>query len=213
MALQYKNSLTRYRRYLQTTRSQPAMQASLWLILSLILVIGLLVMALKPTLITISGLMGQIDQRRQLAVQLDEKIRTVKKALSLLDEERPQFELMDEGLPTVSDWEILALALEGTAIQTGVNLTSVSFDPITLSGERYTSTAKKIRVIPEGMEDVGFSVTGTGEYTQIRNWLISLENQRRVVAIRRVKISKEETGELTVTVDGAVAYQSAEKPL
>ena len=56
MALQYKNSLARYRKYLQVVQSQPLFVASLWVILSLLLVILLVVMAIRPTLVTSGGL-------------------------------------------------------------------------------------------------------------------------------------------------------------
>jgi tetratricopeptide (TPR) repeat protein len=78
--LQYKNSLSRYRKYLQTVQNQPLLKASLFLILSLVLVIILIATALQPTLTTIADLIGQISKQKTLEQKMDAKISALQEA-------------------------------------------------------------------------------------------------------------------------------------
>ena len=55
--LDYRSSLLHYRRYLSVVQKRPILRASLFLILSLILLIILVATALRPTLVTIAGLL------------------------------------------------------------------------------------------------------------------------------------------------------------
>src|SRR3989304_6607354 len=119
MALDYKSSLSRYRRYLQMVQSRPLLATSLWVILSLVLLIVLLVLALRPTLITIADLVSKINQQREISVKLDDQILAVQGALTSLQGARDQLYLLDLGLPKEAAWDELAVNLQGMASGSG----------------------------------------------------------------------------------------------
>ena len=104
MALSYKGGLSRYRRYLQLLQEKPLWGASLYVVLTLILILTMLVFALRPTLITISGLLGQTKKLQETSDRMNHKIAEVQKAAEALDLARDRMGLLDEALPAKPLW-------------------------------------------------------------------------------------------------------------
>jgi ABC-type Fe3+-hydroxamate transport system substrate-binding protein len=104
MALDYKSGLARYRRYLQVASERPLWRASAFVIFSLTLVITLVLSALRPTLITIAGLLGQINKEQDVVNQLNQKIQTVQQAVQALDNQRHRLSILDGAYPNESSW-------------------------------------------------------------------------------------------------------------
>jgi hypothetical protein len=212
MALNYKSSLSRYRRYLQTMQEKPLWMASLWLILSLILMIAMVTWALRPTLVTIAGLMGQIKQEKILSEKLDEKIRAAQKANDLLDEVRPRLAILDEGLPQQSKWNEVADRLQKTATQSGVQVSGINLDGIPIIGNLTTTTDLGNRQrneqisLPAGVQGVSFVLIGKGSYLQIRQMLTSLQDMRRMTVINTAQITKEADGGLVLSLRGVAGF-------
>ena len=67
----------------------------MWVVLSLILLIILMVLALRPTLVTISTLLGQIQQQKEISQKLDDKTLSVTTALKTLDSVKEKLPLLD----------------------------------------------------------------------------------------------------------------------
>lgn len=213
MALNYKGGLSRYRRYLQTAQERPMVQASLFVTLSLLLVIGLLVLALRPTLITIAELLGQTKTYGQTSEQLNAKIVAVGDALTLMDDYRSDLPLIDEALPDRAEWLGWAESVEAMASSSGIRLDQMEVGPAQIAGREVTrpkgtAVQEARETLPEGVTAIDFKVAGTGNYEQMRTFLVLLEGKRRMAVLSKVQISKEETGELTLIVDGEIGYRS-----
>lgn len=209
MALDYKSSLSRYRRYLQLVQSRPLWTASLWVILSLILLIALLILALRPTLVTISGLVGQIKQQGEISQKLEEKMMTVQKALEELDAISPKMPLLDEVLPKESEWNILAARLEKIATESGLQVTSIVIDkiPIALNEPVPTGGPRLVKSeMPKEILALKFIISASGEYTQMRKMVLDLENLRRVIVLSSVLIDTNKEGVLVVTINGEAGF-------
>ena len=208
MALDYKSSLSRYRKYLQLVQTQPMWTASLWVILSLILMIVLLVLALRPTLITISSLIGQIEKQREVAYKMDEKILEVRQAIEKLELARSQLWLLDEALPTEAKWSDLAQNLESMATDSGLQLTVVVVERVPLGPNepKSTSGSQTKSSMPPGALAVRFNLSGKGEYTQIREMVAKLEKMRRLIMLESVVTDIDKEGNLRVTIIGEVGF-------
>jgi Tfp pilus assembly protein PilO len=207
MALDYKSSLSRYRRYLQLVQSRPLWAASLWVILSLVLLIVLLVLALRPTLVTISSLMGQIKQQKEISRQLEEKISKVEEALAGMDAVSEKIPLLDEMLPDTPNWSNLAADLERMATESGLVLESVTIEKIPMAPvEKTTDNNEDISRLPAGVLPVKFIFAASGEYTQMRQMLSELENLRRVLILSSVKIDTTKDGGLRLLIKGEAGY-------
>ena len=208
MALSYQSSLGRYRRYLQVVQNKPLWAASLWVILSLILLIVLIVLALRPTLITISSLIGQINQQQAISKQLDDKILKVSTALKNMDAVKDQVPLLDKAIPKDTQWDDLTLDLEKIATDSGLEATSVTIEKIPLVlNEPTTTNGTPIKIlVPNGVLPIRFTLTASGEYDQIRKCISEIENMSRVVMISNVIIDTNKDGGLDLTVSGQAAY-------
>ncbi|GEM_PF-4171136 len=171
--LDYKNSLTQYRRYLTAVREQPMFAASLWLVLSLVLVIVLVSAALRPTLVTIASLLGEIGQQSEVERKLDKKIAAVTAAQAVYLKNESRLSALDEALPV---------------------------------GKKYAAWAQRI----EGLAAVGWTLTDgkdftislTGDFSGLRQFLATVENLRRLVEIENVQLSKG--ADLTLTIKGVL---------
>lgn len=213
MALEYKGSLSRYRRYLQTVRERPLVRASLWIVFSLLLIITMVVAALKPTLTTISSLLGQIKQEEEISARLDEKIRTVQAASKNLDAAAEKIPMLDEAMPSETKWKELANRLEKEATDSGILVQSLSVEKIPVKGkyisEKTTVPAREEKIeLPAGTQKVDIVVQAIGKYGQFIDYISRLEKMRRIIAITSINIDKDEKGQLTLTINGYAIYSS-----
>jgi len=209
MALDYKSSLSRYRRYLQSVHSQPLWAASMWVVLSLILLIILMVLALRPTLVTISTLLGQIQQQKEISQKLEDKTLSVTTALKTLDSVKEKLPLLDEALPDDANWEDLVSEVESIATGGGIVIKSITVDKIPKALVVQTDPAKQPTekpLMPEGVIGVKFELKGSGTYEQIRNTVSAIEKMSRLVIFKEVIISLNKEGGLELTITAEVGY-------
>lgn len=189
--LDYKSSLGRYRRYLAVATKQPMVRASLFLILSLILLIGLLLLALKPTLITISALLGQITTQKEIVTKLDEKIVEISQSQQVLAQNQSRLFLLDQALPTRPSLQEFDKALEEQASASGIQLSGITFVKVSFSGKN--------------ADNIEFTLTASGQYKEIRGFVEVLESLRRLAHLDSVIIaSNDKDNNLTLTVKGII---------
>lgn len=182
--LDYKSSLAQYRRYLDAVREQPLFRASLWLVLSLALVIILILAALRPTLVTIASLMGNIKQQDEIEERLDKKIAEVTAARDVYSKNESRLTVLDEALPLGRKYAIWAMRLENIATESGVKVVEWSL-----------------------ISDKDFTVSFVGDLPGLKQSQSTLESLRRLVEVEDAQISKmkgKEKEELTLTVKGVL---------
>lgn len=187
--LQYKSSLSRYRRYLQTMQNQPLLRASLYLILSLVLMIILIAAALKPTLVTIAGLIGQIKEKQALEQKLDAKINTLKEAQQQLALASSRLIYLDEAIPQSAAISTWSDSMQRMASESGVAITNITLVNIPV--------AHVAQATP-----LGFQLTATGGYDQLYHLMQSLQNLRRLIKITKLNLANSTTEGLLLNVTG-----------
>lgn len=205
MALDYKTGLSRYRRYLQVVQEQPLWGASLWLVLTLILIIVMIVVALRPTLVTISGLLGQKKQLTELSDRMDKKIAAITEAEAAYNNISEKLYLLDEGLPKGLDWASWSDRLWDTASQSGVALTRLELKKMIVAGGEITKV-KETKELPTGVKGLNYIVTVTGDYNHFQEFVAGIENMRRINVISSVRIQRDDKGVPVLEVEGIVGY-------
>lgn len=182
----YKSGLTRYRRYLESVSERPIARAGLFLVLSLILIVGMLIFALRPTLVTISGLLGQIKAQQEIVGKLDEKIVEISKSQIALNRVEPQLFLLDQALPNNPALQIFMNTVESQASGSGIKITNMVFSAVAFS-----------------TQNIDFTLTADGDYKSLRNFVQIMESLRRIVHLNSVQIvSSEKKSDLTLTIKG-----------
>ncbi|MDO8487724.1 MAG: type 4a pilus biogenesis protein PilO [bacterium] len=205
MAIDYKSSLSRYRTYLNSLQQQPLWQASLIIVFSLGLLIILLSFVLRPTLITISTLLGQIEVERQVEQRLDAKITSLQQATQLLNSIESRLVYLDESLPTSAKLSLWAQAVEALATGSGVFLTDITMANIPLT-QLATSAA-----VLSNPTNIDFSISSTASYSQLADFVQALENLPRLAILNSVQLGRQNTGELTMQVKGIISFTYAQK--
>jgi Tfp pilus assembly protein PilO len=180
----------------------------MWVILSSILVIVLLVVALKPTLVTISGLLGQIRQQKEISVKLDKKISLVQQAITEMNSVADVQPLLENALPENADWSVIATTLAQIATQSGLVVSDLVIDKIPLGPNEplVTSDQKYVPQVPQGIIPIRFTLTLAGDYTQMRKVVSDLEGWGRVIMITSIDISTDKKGVLIMVLEGEAGY-------
>ena len=197
MALSYKGGLSRYRRYLQLLQEKPLWGASLYVVLTLILILTMLVFALRPTLITISGLLGQTKKLQETSDRMNHKIAEVQKAAEALDLARDRMGLLDEALPAKPLWSEWVTRIEDLALETGVGVEDLVLKSVQVTSETATSSATV---------EVEFVVSGVGRYEQLREFVKRVENNRRIPVLIETNLLTVREGVLGLNLKGHISY-------
>ncbi|MEK7163640.1 MAG: type 4a pilus biogenesis protein PilO [Patescibacteria group bacterium] len=191
MAVDYKNSLARYRKYLQVAGKRPLFRATLFVILSLLLLIILVFFALRPTFTTIGGLVGDIRTKKEILARLDAKISNMQKMVSTYQGIQNEIYLLDEALPIGSQFSVVGNYLQSIGAE-NINLSDINLSSGTLP--------------TEGLSEIGFSLSVTGSFSQIRDSLSKIENSRRLMSVTDVLISKNPSGILNANIKGTAYF-------
>lgn len=191
MAVDYRNSLARYRKYLQMASSRPLWRATLFVTLSLLLLIILVLFALRPTLNTVAGLVGDIRIKKDILARLDSKISNMQKMVTTYQNIQNEIYLLDEAMPIGSQFSAVGNYLQSIG---GEN---ISFSNIILSSQTPPG---------QGLSEIGFSLSVVGDISQIQNLLYKIENSRRLMSATDVVISKNTNGILDVNIKGTAYF-------
>ncbi len=155
--------------------------------------------AIRPTLVTIGGLLKEIKDRKEVVAEMDRKIDNLEKAQANYSRIRNDLWLIEESLPFDPDLPILIKQVESLARLSSVLVESIRFDKTNLQGEIET----------EKGEAAGFSMTVVGSYENLKNFLNSLDTLRRIISVESFGFTsriEEETQVLVLTVSARAHY-------
>ncbi|MEK9200957.1 MAG: type 4a pilus biogenesis protein PilO [Patescibacteria group bacterium] len=199
MAFDHKDNLAAYRRYLKTMEEKPGLRDSAFLILSLILVIFLSAFALRPTLVTVASLFGQIREQKMIANQLNKKIQNLQVASDLMETEKERLALLNQALPNTPNVSQWVESVQQLSIESGVVVESLSLG----------NTVFGRQIQPEKIEVVktNFSISISGDYDQVESFVTGLEDFLRITIVTDLRLSRNQEGQLSANVKGAIAYE------
>jgi len=187
----------------------PVARVSLELILSVLAVVFFAIFAIRPTLVTMSDLIKEIEDKRQLDEQMDLKIASLSTAEEQYNKYEDKFYLLDQSIPKQFDLVESLKKIEKIAgeDQLVINRISVSniIDPI--------SDSQSALYLGQYQRDfllVNLDVTGS--YLVIRQFVEKLIELRQLMIVDQVTFSKKtESGELTAVIRVNLPYYSLDK--
>lgn len=204
MATGWKKDYFRYKDFFLNIATlykvKPNLKKYLELIFS-IFTIGLFaVFAIKPTVVTIIDLQKQIKEREETVIALNQKVRDLQAANTVLQSERNRLPIILQSVPDRSNPETLVRQIETLALQNSLTMTSFSLSDAVLIG-----ASKK-----EGIsEELPFTITVTGGYQNLLSFSRSMQNLRRPVQIDSFAINSsliENEKVLGLIISGRVPY-------
>lgn len=168
-----------------------------WISLSFFTVAFFVAIAIRPTIITVAKLTKDIKENQTANTQLDEKINSLVEAQKIYAGNSHRITLLNDAFPERSEFPTLAYFLENAAQASLVKLNSLSFEKIDLSLK--PSEDKKIKANQPYLT-INFSLSSEGEYSNLKNFIETLENSRRLISIESSAIhqSKKKNAEETV---------------
>lgn len=180
MPFDYREEYQRYQRYYLNLRrfyQQPVARVSIFVVMSFMTVSFFSVFAIRPTLITISGLIREIEDKGEINSQLEEKIV----GLSLVQAEYTQVQVdlakVWRAMPDRPEVASLIWQLELAAVRNGLKLINLQVEPVTLTAVPQVKEGKELPQIEVG-------VTVGGNLTQIKEFMKTINNLGRVIVVK-----------------------------
>ncbi|MDH5533378.1 MAG: type 4a pilus biogenesis protein PilO [Candidatus Pacebacteria bacterium] len=182
---------------------RPVAKVSLELFLSVGAVIFFAVFAIRPTLVTMSDLVKEIEDKKELDQKLTQKIASLSTAQTSYLEVQDRLYLLEQALPSTPDFIHSIKVIEKIASDQDILIDSLSVSEIPREVGLETPFSKlKKNSFP-------ISLSLSGEYSQIRQFVEDLLNYRRSFVTDTVIFStSEERGQkkLRATITLSVPY-------
>lgn len=208
MALGWRKEYLRYRSYylnvLNLYKRKGDLRMFMEIILSLITISFFGIFALRPTFLTISTLLKEINSKKETIAKMDTKIKNLQTAQNILSQESLRIPMVELSIPVLPQPQTFVHQIEGSATTAQVQILGVRIDETPLKG----NTSVK----DENM--MGFSVSATGSFQNLFSFLKNLENLRNPIKVDvlGVSLTKQETGNiLTLVVTGKIPYLEGTK--
>lgn len=179
---------------------------------ALVLTIGtinfFLFFAIRPTIVTVTGLINEIDNNKEASLGLDKKIEALN--LAQIEYQRVQKDLflIDEALPLKPDVGRLTRQLEALAKRDQVELASVQIGRLTLLGENLDglSSQQNLRPAKAQGSELEFSLVANGSYEKLRTFSKNLTGLRRIIRISSMSLSQQKDGQLSLALAAWAVY-------
>ncbi len=208
----------RYRSYFLNTmaryKERDDLKAYLEILFSLVTISVFAIFAFRPTLLTIAGLIKDIDTKEETLVTMNNKIQNLSKAQNLYDQERKNILLLGTAVPKDPSVDVFARQIEGLSGKRAQPV-RLSIDETMILGAQSKKDPKEIgNDFPEDAESVSFSVSTSApidRYSLLSVFLKDFEKLRRPVKIDSLTFSSNKNSEqetLTLIVRGKFPFFS-----
>jgi Tfp pilus assembly protein PilO len=191
----YKTDITRYRYYYQRINligKKPVTQVSAALLFTIGAIIFFGVVAIKPTLETISQLNQKIAEQKKVLDQAEKKVAALSTAQQQYDSVVEYLPVLDEAIPAEYAAKQLLLDLESVAAQNGLPVQSLKISDLEFP-------------VPEGNDDeireLNFTLTLEAPYPQAKAMLIQLEHLPRLVTLKSLAMTTNENRQRSAESD------------
>lgn len=191
MALDWQTEYRRYQHYflsISTLYRRKKARVYTELVLTILTVCFFLFFAIKPTLVTITGLIKTLKDQQLVAQKLEEKINSLNLAQSQYNSVQADLLLIDESVPLQPQAATLIKQVETLGRYSGVTIEGIQFSQINLREELPSSK----------QEPVGFSIAVSGDYQNLINFLKNISSLRRVILIDNFGFKTGKTEQLTL---------------
>lgn len=214
MAIDKKPDYRRYRRYFVNLaalyqKKEVIVYTGLTLSFLAIAFFGLL--ALRPTLVTIANLLKELEDKKEINQKLQTKINNLNQAQVSYSQVAKTIVLVDQALPQNHSLTEIVYQIEVLAQKSSLTLRSVAFESVNLQGQE--PSKKAVSKTTSGLNEIIFSLTASGEFTNLQTFLASLENLRRIITIDSFSLSQvrgEETPIINLNLSGKAYYLAKE---
>ena len=200
-------------RELQQFYQKPIAKVSVELLATLIVVIVLAFFAIRPTLLTMSQLLKDIDDRKKTGDSLSKKIATLSTLSAEYPTMRREVSLLDVAIPNTPNFDGFMRRLEKIAANN--NLIIESIQATQLPKETATNIGADTAF---QITSFSISINFKGEYAKVRNTLNELMTMDRYATLNSLTFNAkrdelEKTNVLRTTANLRVVYYGTPPPV
>lgn len=214
MAVGWKKDYLRYKDFflniVRLYKNKPNFKIYLELVLSLSAIVIFSIFAIRPTVITIIELNKEIRAKEETVSKLKQKIKNLQTASITLQSETARLPLITQAVPKLASPEVFIKQIESLAAQEGLSILRFSASDVLIVGKKDDIIKSKDFSNLEGSSDeLPFSVSVTGPYLNLFNFLKSSEKLRRPIKVDSFTFSSSVTDSekvLTLTITGRVPF-------
>lgn len=215
MAAPWRTQNNFYRKHLynvmQLYRQRPDLRMFTEIILSLAAIIVFGIFAIRPTLVTVATLIQEIETKEEVVAQLDQKVQNLSLAQQVYQDNIEAITLLNTSVPSKPVAQEFIRQLEALVSKNSVTLNTMVFENINLRGEALssvnTNSENQNTPLSNNASEISFSVTITGTYPNVENFVKDIENLLMVNLINKSNIATTElNNNLTLTISGRIPY-------
>lgn len=173
---------------LQQFYQKPVAKVSLELFLSITTVLFFAIFAIRPTLMTMSDLLKEIEDKERLDKQLAQKIAALSTVQPLYLQLQDQLLILDEAIPSHPQLTYSLKVIEKIASELRLIITGINIAEIPKEAEQNEVIALDLfeRI------DVPLTINISGDYLSIRQFVENLKEYRRSFVIDTIVFSTKE---------------------
>ena len=190
-------------------KKKAELRAFLEIILSLSTITIFLLLALKPTVVTIIDLLQQIKEKQTTLAGLTKKVSDLQTASGLLQQNQASIPYIDTAVPSLPKPDILASQVLGLTAKNSVEVLGFSIDQITLVGTSVSKSNSDFKPLPGGAKEMPFSISVRGPYPNLVAFIRDFENLRIAVKIDTMGINSSVTDKglvIVAVISGRVPF-------
>lgn len=204
MSLGWRGYYLRYRSYFLNVaaryKERADVKAYIEILLSLATISAFAIFALRPTLLTIAGLIKEIESKRQTLEQMQSKIDNLTSAHTLYDRERQKINILLSAIPDMPNPENYARQVEGLIGKHNAQISESRIGKAVILGKKtaFTNKSRNSKPLPEGSIGLNVSTSYTAnldQYISLVNLISDFENLRRPPQIDTIRIKTSTTRE------------------
>lgn len=174
---------------------QKKVVGSVYIVLSLFAISFFGIVAISPTVGTISNLRRQLADSQEIVQKLDEKITALSQLATLHEQLRPELEVVYNAIPTSPQIPTFTRKIESVASQRNLAISQFSVS----STELYPAAGGTLYKAP-------FSILLLGTGTDVTAFISDLITIDRLVTIETISAGRSDNGGQAVTVTGNVYF-------
>lgn len=180
-------TISKYQKQLNTTLNnfyqKPVAKTSIELFLTVALVLFLAIFAIKPTLITMSDLVKEIDDKKAYLEKLNTKIASLATAQTEYANFEDKLQLLEQAIPSSPELVHGLKIVEKLASENNVVISGMTVSELpTEEGENARVSARVLNTLP-------ININVVGDYISIRNFTEAIKRNRRTYIIESVSFN------------------------
>lgn len=164
----------------------PVALVSFELFLSIGAILFLTIFAIRPTLLTMSDLVKQIEEKRRLQTQLTQKVAALNAAQESYNSLQGRLEVLEEAIPRGANLTYTLKVIEKLASDQGLVISNMTVLQVPQDPPATTPLTELERL------PMPIQLSVIGQYANIREFAEQLRNSRRSFVIERITFSTQD---------------------